>query len=138
MKFTPRQRVAVKFPVMTDKELHPRYYRVTQPFQSILTFDVQEPPNEFDLMGLDLVDGKLGIWHGRVTKFPETPIAAWTPNETSRAKVILKRLVKNVGQEDFEMRESKDGMAFRVFRWATTEEVRYALRSRKEKRSGEK
>ncbi len=129
-KLTPRQRVALAYPVVDNRDLHPRFYRVTAPFQSILTFDIQTPPDDYELEGLEKMDNQVGIWHGRVGKFPWQPLDQWTPKECARARQMVQRLIAGVGREAHQVRDSKDGSAIRGFRWGTTSELAMALRAR--------
>jgi hypothetical protein len=130
-RFTPRQRCALAHPCFEygDVVIHPRHYRVTVPFQSILTFDLHQPPADFELDGLELIDGWLGMWHARVTKYPESNIDTWEVSERKRARLIAKRLCAGTGREPPEVLESGDRMAYRVFTWATNEELRIALKA---------
>jgi hypothetical protein len=132
--------VALAFPVVDGRDLHPRFYRQMAPFQSILTFDIQVPPEDFALMGLEKKNGRLGIWHGRVTKMPAAQhVEEWSAKEVAKATLLLKRLVRGVGHEHYEVNEDKDGSSLRIFRWATTSELAAALRTpnaRKDKRPG--
>ncbi len=132
-KKTPRQRCALAFPIESDGELHPRYHRRTGGYQSILTFDLRRPPEDFSIAGVELVSGQVGMWHGRVSTFPVKDLAAWTPQELGKARQMAQRLVANIGQGSWDHRNAADNQARRIFRWATLSEVAQALRAREGK-----
>lgn len=128
-KHTHRQRAALADPVNDKSELSVKFHRVNAPFQSILTFDLHEIPEDYDDDDVESVGGRIGMWHGRVTSMPESPLSSWSRSDKTDARLILKRMVRNCGQGDVQLRESKDGFALRIFRWGSISEVAQALRA---------
>lgn len=118
------------------------FYRVNAPFQSILTFDLflEEDVPE-DVKNVHFKEGRCGIWHARVTTFPEAKLDAWDEGKIEKAKIILRGLVRGVGMGDSIESPSGDGLAIHSWKWGNISEVAQALRAREginaRRRSGE-
>lgn len=129
-KMTPRQRCALLNPVKNGRvHLHERHYRRNGYLQSILTFDLFSDPGYQKKFQDYIYNGNIGVWHGRVSHFPAKPIDDWGSITIRKAKIVVTRLVNNVGDPKGELKFSpgKEDQSFHVFTVGTKEEVCRAL-----------
>lgn len=133
---TPRQKQALARPITKlgqPPTLH--HHRMIAPFQSILTFNLHNDGDELpDDVRLMARDGRVGIWHARITLFPHgREVDTWAADQRKRADNELSRLLAGVGQG--ETMGKAEGAILHSFRWGTMSEVAQALRATEGKKT---